>query len=280
MIPMPFDYQRASSIEDAISKLDACGGKFLAGGHSLLPLMKLRLSEPTALVDIGRIPELSGIQEAGGAIEIGAGTTHHAVETSALLREKCPVIAEAAGEIGDPQVRNRGTLGGSLAHADPAADYPAVMLALDAEVHLRSASGARVVKADAFFQDLFTVDLGPSELLVSVRFKPVKAAAYAKLRQRASHFAIVGVAAALQIAGGTIASARVGVTGAGTHAVRLTAVEQALAGQPATAASCEAAAGKATLDDVNADMHGSADYRKAMLPVFTRRALAAALARA
>jgi len=280
VIPIPFDYQRASSIEDAISKLDACGGKFLAGGHSLLPLMKLRLSEPTALVDIGRIPELSGIREAGGAIEIGAGTTHHAVETSSLLRERCPVLAEAAGEIGDPQVRNRGTLGGSLAHADPAADYPAVILALDAEVHLRSARGARVVKADAFFQDLFTVDLGPSELLVSVRFAPVKAAAYAKLRQRASHFAIVGVAAALEVASGTITSARVAVTGAGTHAVRLTAVEQALAGQAATAAACEAAAGKATLDDVNADMHGSADYRKAMLPVFTRRALAAALARA
>jgi len=280
VIPIPFDYERASSIEDALSKLSACGGKFLAGGHSLLPLMKLRMSEPTALVDIGRIPELSGIREAGGAIEIGAGTTHHDVETSTLLREKCPMVAAAAGEIGDPQVRNRGTLGGSLAHADPAADYPAVMLALDAEVHLRSAGGARVVKADAFFQDLFTVDLGPDELLVSVRFAPVKAAAYAKLRQRASHFAIVGVAAALQVAGGTITSARIGVTGAGTHAVRLTAVEQALAGQAATAASCETAAAKATLDDVNADMHGSADYRKAMLPVFTRRALAAALARA
>jgi carbon-monoxide dehydrogenase medium subunit len=280
VIPIPFDYQRASSIEDALSKLSACGGKFLAGGHSLLPLMKLRMSEPSALVDIGRIPELAGISEAGGAIEIGAGTTHHDVETSALLRQQCPMVAEAAGEIGDPQVRNRGTLGGSLAHADPAADYPAVMLALDAEVHLRSASGARVVKADAFFQDLFTVDMAPDELLVSVRFTPVKAAAYAKLRQRASHFAIVGVAAALDVKGGTITSARVGVTGAGTHAVRLPAVEQALAGQPATAASCEAAAVTATLDDVNADMHGSADYRKAMLPVFTRRALAAALARA
>ena len=137
MIPTAFDYQRASSLDDALARLQAAGGdaKFLAGGHSLIPLMKLRLSEPKVLIDIARIPGLSGIREKDGRIEIGAGTTHAEVAASALLREKCPVVAETAAEIGDPQVRNRGTLGGSLAHADPSADYPAAMLAVDAEIH-------------------------------------------------------------------------------------------------------------------------------------------------
>src|SRR6185503_5558369 len=146
-----------TSLDDAVAKLQAAKGnaKLIAGGHSLVPLMKLRLSEPQALIDIARIPGLSGIREKDGKIEIGAGTVHHDVATSALLREKCPVIAEAAAEIGDPQVRNRGTLGGSLAHADPSADYPAAMLAVDAEIHVKGPGGWRVVKAHEFFQDLF-----------------------------------------------------------------------------------------------------------------------------
>ena len=283
MIPTAFEYERASSIDDALAKLKAAGGeaKLLAGGHSLVPLMKLRLSEPKLLIDIARIPGLSGIREKDGKIEIGAGTTHAEVASSALLRDKCPVVADAAGEIGDPQVRNRGTLGGSLAHADPSADYPAVMLAVDAEIHVKGLKGWRAVKAADFFQDLFTVSLAPDEIIAGVQFAPVKAAAYAKLHQRASHFAIVGVAAALEVAQGTIRSARVGLTGASTHAMRLSSVEQALAGKPATAKTIEEAAREAGagVEAVNADIHASEEYRRAMIPVFTRRALAAALAR-
>lgn len=283
MIPTAFEYERATSLDDAIAKLAAAAGagKIVAGGHSLIPLMKLRLSEPQRLIDIGRLAELKGIREDGGQLVIGAGTTHHEVATSALVRATCPALADAAASIGDQQVRNRGTLGGSLAHADPSADYPAIMLALDAELQLAGAQGRRSVKADAFFQDLFTVDLGPNEVITAVRFTPVKSAAYAKLYQRASHYAIVGVAAALQVSGGTIASARVGLTGASSHARRLTHVEQALVGRPASAGTVQAAAALAPGDvgDVNEDVHASAEYRRAMVGVFARRALEAALAR-
>jgi carbon-monoxide dehydrogenase medium subunit len=232
------------------------------------------------LIDVARIPGLAGIREKDGKIEIGAGTTHRDVAASALLRQACPVVAETAAEIGDPQVRNRGTLGGSLAHADPAADYPATMLALDAEIHIKGPQGWRKVKASDFFQGLFTVDLAPNEIIVGIQFTPVKSAVYAKLHQRASHFAIVGVAAAVAVAAGTFQSARVGVTGAGTHAVRLTAVEQALAGRPATKETIANASAAATVDDLNSDIHASDEYRRAMLKVFTRRAIEAALARA
>jgi len=281
VIPTAFDYQRATSIDDALARLAAGGGgKLVAGGHSLVPLMKLRLSEPRALIDIARVPGLSGIHERDGQIQIGAATTHHDVASSTLLRDVCPVVADTAAEIGDQQVRNRGTLGGSLAHADPAADYPAAMLAVDAEVHLKGPNGLRKVKASDFFQGLFTVDLAPDEMIVGVQFAPVRAAAYVKLRQRASHFAIVGVAAAVDVREGVIQSARIGLTGAGTHAARLAAVERALAGTPATDRSLEAAAALATLDELNSDIHASEAYRRAMIPVFTRRALKAAMARA
>jgi carbon-monoxide dehydrogenase medium subunit len=283
VIPTAFDYSRATSVDDALAKLRAAGGagKFIAGGHSLVPLMKLRLSEPTLLIDIARIPGLSGIREKDGAIEIGAATVHHDVATSTLLRDKSPFVAEAASDIGDQQVRNKGTLGGSLAHSDPAADYPAVMLALDADILIQGAGGSRTVKANAFFQDFFTVDLAPGEIIVGVRFAPVKTAAYAKLHQRASHFAIVGVAAALEVKGGTIQSARIGLTGASTHAMRLSSVEAALAGKPLSKATIEAAAKNAgaDLESVNSDIHASEDYRRAMIPVFTRRALEAVMAR-
>ncbi|HEX6213563.1 MAG TPA: xanthine dehydrogenase family protein subunit M, partial [Vicinamibacterales bacterium] len=221
MIPVSFTYERASSIDDAIAKMAAGGGKLIAGGHSLVPLMKLRLSEPGRLIDIARIPGLSGIRESGGRIEIGATTTHHEVATSKLLRDKCPMVAEAAAEIGDAQVRNRGTIGGSIAHADPAADMPAVMVAADAEIEIRGKSGTRTVKAADFFQGFYTVDLQASEIITAIRFAPVRSAAYAKLHQRASHYAIVGVAAALDLKGGVIEAARVAVTGATTHATRL-----------------------------------------------------------
>jgi aerobic carbon-monoxide dehydrogenase medium subunit len=283
VISSPFEYSRATSLDDALAKLRASNGdgKFIAGGHSLVPLMKLRLSEPKVLIDIARIPGLAGIREKDGKIEIGAGTVHHDVASSALLRKVCPAITECAGDIGDPQVRNRGTIGGSLAHADPAADYPAVMLALDAEIHLKGPNGWRVVKAADFFKGLFTVDLAGDEIIAGVQFSPVKSAAYAKLHQRASHFAIVGVAAAVDAKDGMIQSARIGVTGASAHATRLTDVEKSLAGKPATAATVEAAAQNAgaKLQDINADIHASDEYRRAMVAVFTERALKGALAR-
>lgn len=284
MISTAFEYSRATSVDDALAKLRAANGegKLLAGGHSLIPVMKFRLSEPKLLIDIGRIPELSGIRSKDGRIEIGAGTVHHNVATSPLLQKECPMLAEAAATIGDPQVRNCGTLGGSLAHADPAADYPAAMLALDADIHLKGASGARVVKAHDFFRGLFTVNLAADEIIVAVQFAPVKAAAYAKLYQRASHFAIVGVAAALDVNKGTITSARIGLTGASSHATRLTDVENALAGKKLAASSIDAAVrtAGAKIEDLNSDIHASKEYRRAMIPVFTQRALMSALARA
>jgi carbon-monoxide dehydrogenase medium subunit len=282
VIPTSFDYHRATSLDDALAKIAGGNAKLLAGGHSLVPLMKLRLSEPGTLVDIARIPELSGIREKDGKIEIGAATVHHLVATSSLLRERCPVLADAAATIGDPQVRNRGTLGGSLAHADPSADMPAVMIALDAEIHLRSAKGSRIVKATDFFQDLFTVNMQPDEILTAVSFVPVKASAYVKLYQKASHYAIVGVAAALEVADGKIRSTRVGLTGATTHAVRLTKVEQALSGQTASKDAVEKAShgAGADLNPINGDIHGTEDYRRAMIAVFVKRALMGALARA
>ena len=283
MIPTAFAYERATSLDDALAKLAAAGGagKLIAGGHSLVPLMKLRLSEPTVLIDIAHIPDFAGIREADGRIEIGAGTTHHDVATSALLRDRCPAVAETAALIGDQQVRNRGTLGGSLAHADPAADYPAVMLAVDADFHLKGPHGWRAVKARDFFVGMLTVDLGPPEILARVTFAPARAAAYAKLHQRASRFAIVGVAAALEVRDGMIASARIGLTGASPSPFRLANVEAALTGRSATSGTLSAATGVAGdgVEDLNEDIHASADYRRAMIRVFTRRALDGALAR-
>ena len=281
MIPVAFDYQRASSVDDAIAKLAAsAGGKVIAGGHSLVPLMKLRLSEPATLVDISRIPGLSGIKEAGGRIEIGATTTHTEIAASKLLRDTCPMIADAAAEIGDPQVRNRGTIGGSIAHADPAADFPAVVLALDADIVLKGKNGSRTVKAAAFFRGFYDVDLAPGELIVALQFAPVKTAAYAKLHQRASHYAVVGVAAALEVKGGLIESARIGLTGATTHALRLSGVEKALAGKKPDGVAAAAAGAASEVADMNGDLHASAEYRKAMIPVFVKRAVEKALTRA
>ena len=283
MIATSFEYARPTSVAEAIAKLKEANGsgKVIAGGHSLIPLMKLRLSEPGVLIDIARIPGLAGIREVGDQIEIGAATVHHDIATSSLLRDACPMIAEAAAAIGDQQVRNRGTLGGSLAHADPAADYPAVILALNADIHIAHASGTRVANARTFFRGLFNVNLGAEEIITAVRFTPIKSAAYAKLHQRASRYAIVGVAAALEISGGAIATVRLGVTGATPSARRLSTVETQLTGATASAATIEAASQNAGagLEDVNSDLHASDDYRRAMVAVFTRRALTAALAR-
>jgi aerobic carbon-monoxide dehydrogenase medium subunit len=284
VIPTAFEYQRAASLDDAVAKLAAGNGnaKLIGGGHSLIPLMKFRMTEPQVLIDIARLPDLCGIRERDGKIEIGAATVHHHVATSTVLRQQCPVVSDAAAEIGDPQVRNRGTLGGSLAHADPSADYPPVMLAIDAEIHVKGPKGWRVAKARDFFKDLFTVDLAPDEIIAGAQFAPVRTAAYAKLHQRASHYAIIGVAAALDVRNGKIQWARIGLTGAGSHAIRLTNVEEALAGQAASTETIGAVAKIAGTDlqTVNADIHASEDYRRAMIPVFTRRALEKAIARA
>jgi len=284
VISTAFEYSRATSVDDALAKLRAANGsgKLIAGGHSLVPVMKLRLSQPGTLIDIARIPELAGIRKKDGRIQIGAATVHHDVATSGMLREECPLVSETAATIGDPQVRNRGTLGGSIAHADPSADYPAALLALDAEIQIRGPKGPRAVHARDFFRGLFTVDLAADEIIVGVQFAPIKTAGYAKLYQRASHFAIVGVAAAINVSNGTIQSARIGLTGAGPNAARLTEVENALAGKPSTMASVEAAArvAGASVEDMNSDIHASAEYRRAMIPVFTERALALAIARA
>ena len=283
MIPGEFDYKRASTLDEAVSLIQASNGegKFLAGGHSLIPLMKLRLSEPGVLVDITRIEQLKGIREVDGKVSIGAATTHAEVAASDLVRRLCPVVSEAAAEIGDPQVRNRGTIGGSLAHSDPAADYPAVMVALDAEIHLKGPGGWRAVKAGNFFQGMFTVDMAEDEIIAGVQFLPAKNAAYAKLHQRASHYAIVGVAAVLEMDGSVCRSARIGLTGASTHAQRLSNVEAALAGKDLSQANIDAAAAVAAdnLSDVNADIHASEAYRRAMVKVFTRRAIERAAGR-
>ena len=283
MIPTGFDYKRAASVAEAVSLLkDADGdGRLLAGGHSLIPLMKLRLSEPALLIDIAALPGLRGISESGGEITIGAATTHHDIEVSDVLLQHAPVVAEAAAEIGDVQVRNRGTLGGSLAHADPASDQPAVMVALGAHLDLTGTGSQRSVAAEDFFQDIFTVDLAEDEMITAVRIPAQRRASYAKLHQRASHFAIVGIAASLEMDGDTCTAARIGITGLSTHAQRQPAVEAALAGQTLSAETIEAAAAHAAegIDDVNSDIHASADYRRAMTVVMARRAIAAAAAR-
>ncbi len=282
MIPTAFRYRRAGSVAEALALLreGGPGAKLLAGGHSLIPMMKQRLAEPELLIDIGGLLELCGVHAVGDAIEVGATTTHADLAASALLRERAPILAEAAAEIGDAQVRNRGTIGGSLAHADPGADLPAVLIALDAAISITGADGSRTVPAADFFRDILTVDLEDGEILTDVSFRPVRSAAYAKLPQRASRFALAGVAVALEMEDGVCRAARVAVTGAASHAQRLPAVESALVGArlpEGAAAACEGAGD--ALDFVNADLHGSEEYRRAMVAVMARRAVESAAAR-
>ena len=280
MYPANFDYQRPATVDEAIALLTKHGddAKLLAGGHSLIPAMKLRLAQPKVVVDIGRIATLSYIREAGGGIAIGAMTTHQEIASSALLRERSPLLPEVAACIGDPAVRNKGTIGGSLAHADPAADYPAAILALDAEIDLAGPRGKRTVKAGAFFVDLLQTAIAPDEILIEVRVpKTAKTVAYLKTEQKASGFALAGVAV---VAGAD--GVRVGVTGIAAVAYRATAVEQALAGQQAPSASAIALAAAHAADGVDplGDIHASPEFRAHLAEVNTRRAIAQALARA
>lgn len=275
MIPASFDYESPRELTDVLALLASReDAKVLAGGHSLLPALKLRLAAPGLLVDLGRVTGLNYIREAGDRIRIGATTTHAEIAASGLLHAHSPLISQSAACIGDVQVRNRGTIGGSLAHADPAADYPAAILALDAELVVMSQKGERTIAARDFFTGLFATTLRPDELLTEVRIPVTNGAgvSYKKFAHPASGFAVVGVAAVVRMNGANIASAAVGVTGVAHCAYRASAVEKALKGKPVSAIA--AAAGHAA-DKVDAlgDHFASADYRRHIAVVYARRAL-------
>ena len=286
MYPASFEYHRASSVADALALMERYGddAKVLAGGHSLLPIMKLRFASPAHLIDIGRIAALSGISESGGSIVIGAMTRHANVASSAAIARSLPALSDAAAAIGDVQVRNLGTIGGSLAHADPGADMPAVMLALRAQIVVTGKTGDRTIAADSFFTETFATSLRAGELVTQVRI-PVPGAgsgsAYAKYRDVASGYAVVGVAALVTVVGGKVTAASVAMTGLSSKATRLTAVETALVGQAANAASAGTAArvaGKGL--ELYDDARGSAAYKANLATVHATRALTSALGRA
>lgn len=279
MYPANFDYIRPGSVDEAVRLLQQHGdeAKVLAGGHSLIPAMKLRLAQPKVVVDIGRIAGLSYVREAGGRVAIGAMTTHADIEASRLLTQKCPLLPETAGHIGDVQVRNKGTIGGSLVHADPAADYPAAILALDAEIDLAGPRGRRTVAAADFFVDLLQTAILSDEILTEIRVPITPASvAYEKTEQKASGFALAGVAVVM-----TADDLRVGVTGVAARPYRAAAVEQALRGrrQPSPEAIEQAAAHAADGVDPLSDIHASAEFRAHLASVNTRRAIRRALDR-
>jgi carbon-monoxide dehydrogenase medium subunit len=286
MYPAAFEYHTPGSVQEALGllgKLD--DAKILAGGHSLVPMMKLRLAQPKHLIDLRKVPGLNTIKEDGNTIVIGAMTTHWEVESSKLLQAKCPVVSDTAKIIGDPAVRNKGTIGGSLAHADPAADMPATVIALGAEFVCQGAQNKRTVKVDDWFQGLMATALGEDELLVEIRVPALAAgtgSAYMKFAHPASRFAIVGAAAVITVdKQGTCTKAGVGITGAGTKAVRAKGVEAGLVGKRLDAATIEAAAQKAADGvDVQADLQGSVEYKSHLCRVFARRAVEAALKKA
>jgi carbon-monoxide dehydrogenase medium subunit len=281
VIPAAFDYVAPTTLDDAVRALAEAGedAKVIAGGQSLLPVLRMRLAAPSTLIDLGRIAELRGIREDGDALVIGAMTTHYEVQRDPLVRDHAALLAEATDTVADPQVRHRGTFGGSLAHADPAADLPAVALALDAELVARGPNGTRTIPAAEFFTDFFTTALDPAEILVEIRLPKTTGwrAHYEKFNRVAQAWSIVAVAAAVRVDGGTIAEARVGLTNMASVPVRATAVEQALVGQPASAESIRAAAAHAA-EGTSPPTDGNADtaYRQHLAQVLTSRAVAAA----
>lgn len=285
MIPNAFAYHAATSVAEAISLLEQHGdeAKILAGGHSLLPAMKLRLASPGVLIDINKIAELRGVV-INGNVNIGALTTWSALEDHEGLRASLPVIGEAVGQIGDIQVRNRGTIGGSLAHADPAADIPAVVVALDGQIRAQGPGGERTIAAVDFFTDMLSTALEPNEIITAVILPTIGAgegAAYVKFAHPASGYAVVGAAAYVKREGGKVTACRVAITGAGQKVERQTAVEQAMLGSDGGAEAIAAASAKAGEGmDILGDIHASEDYRRAMVKVYAKRALAAAVARA
>lgn len=280
MIPAAFEYQRATSIDDALGALAGGDAKVIAGGMSLLPLMKLRLAQPARLVDIGRLDELRRVgPTADGGFELGALVTY----TEAMATSSLDVARECINQIGDVQVRNRGTIGGAIAHADPASDLPALALALDYSVVLRSSRGERVVPADGFFQGAFVTDIAPDEILTSIRRGPLPAdtkGSYQKMAHPASGYSIVGVCAVIASSGGSISHARVAITGVGEVAYRAKAVESALMGSDGSADTVAVAAAHATDGQtVGSDIYADRAYRSKMAEVYTRRAIDAALGR-
>ncbi|MBB5792013.1 FAD binding domain-containing protein [Jiangella mangrovi] len=278
MIPAAFDYTRAASVEDAVTALTGAGddGKVLAGGQSLIPMLRLRLAAPAMLVDLGGIDELRGIRDDGDALVIGAMTTHDEVMASPLVREHVPLVAQAAATVADRQVRHLGTFGGSLAHADPAGDLPGVAMAMDAVFSIAGPSGQRDVAAADFFVDYFTTALGPGDVLVSVRVPKLTgwSTHYEKFHHMAQSWSIVAVAAAVRRSNGSIAEARVALTNMGVTPVRARGVEDALLGAPATAEAVEAAAARA-MEGASplTDGVASAEYRTHLASVLTKRAV-------
>jgi carbon-monoxide dehydrogenase medium subunit len=285
MIPAQFDYVRANTLDEALSLLAQDeDSKILAGGHSLIPAMKLRLAQPQTLIDIGRIKDLAYIRQEDGQIRIGAMTTHYQIESSDVLKKISPLLPECAGHIGDVQVRNKGTIGGSLAHSDPAGDWPAAIIALNAELIATSKNGERTIKADDFFVDLLTTALEPGEILREIRIPRSNGrtgTAYVKMHHPASGFAVVGVAANLTFDGDSgCKTASVGITGVSSKAYRAAAVETGLSGAKLDEKTIASASSHATDGiEANGDLFASADYRRHLAAVYTRRAIAAATER-
>jgi carbon-monoxide dehydrogenase medium subunit len=283
MIPAAFDYARPKSLEEAFELLGKHGpdAKLLAGGHSLLPMMKLRMATPSLLVDISRVPGLGQIAASGERTSIGALVTHAAIADSEAIRQSAPVLHDAASAIGDAQVRNRGTIGGACAHADPAADYPAALLALDAAFTIRTRTGTRTVAAADFFRGMFETALEPDAVLTEIGFGAAPHSAYVKFPHPASHYAVVGVAVKLELQGSTISAARVAIAGVGDSAFRAASVERALVGEGARdndairSACVDAAAGV----EARSDVFASGAYRAAMAKVYAARAVTAAASR-
>jgi aerobic carbon-monoxide dehydrogenase medium subunit len=282
MIPAKFDYVRPSSLDEAIGALAGGGedAKVIAGGQSLLPLLRLRLAYPDLLVDVGALDDLRGVTDEGGHLLIGARTTHYQLVHDPLIAQYCGLLAQAAGTVADPAVRHRGTLGGSIAHADPAGDLPAVVVALDATLIARGPSGEREIAAGDFFVDYLTNSLGPGEILTGIRVPKLGTDwgyRYEKFHRTAQAWAIVGVAALVRRSNGQVAEARIGLTNMGSVPIRAASVEAAAAGaQTSHEALRAAAASAADGTQPPADLHGAPDYRRHLARVLTGRALEAA----
>jgi len=286
MIPPSFEYHAPRSVAAAIGLLGSLGAdaKLLAGGHSLLPMMKLRFAEPSHLIDLGKIPELSGIAQVGDEIRIGAMTTEHALLNSALLAEKVPLLVEGAGWISDPQVRYKGTIGGDIAHGDPGNDHPAFMLALGASFVLSGPRGERVVAADGFFLGMYSTLLEADEILTQIRVPipaPGSGWSYQKLKRKTGDFATAATAVMLQMKGGNVASVSIALTNVGATALKAQAAEASLIGKPLNDATASEAARLAMgICEPSADQRGDVAYKTAMCGEMTRRALLAAHSRA
>lgn len=287
MIPSNFKYIAPKSLDEAVRLLGESGSeaKVLGGGQSLIPLMKFRLATPSVLIDLGRIPELRFIREEGDDIVVGGMATHHMLESSALLLEKAPLLALTAAHIGDVQVRNRGTLGGSLTHADPASDLPAAVLALDARMKVVGAGGEREISANDFFVDMLQSAVSAGEILTEIRMKKASAGsgvAYVKFPHPASGFAVVGVATNLTLSGGKCQSIGIGITGVASKPYRASAVEASLRGNELNSPTLLAACARATqgVEAQSDAIYASAEYRSALARVYTRRSVEAAAARA